>query len=101
MKVQNVLLHQMKMKWVVTELHFYCNIMFINCALIFNGNPTSSIRKVVIPENSCPFVRFHLQVTLATIPSGVQEVDVILYERLKRKVKLSDTACLTSGPCTS
>lgn len=50
-------------------------------------NPTSAIRKVVVPQNSRPFGRLHPQVTLVTIPSGVQKIHVVLYERLKHTIK--------------
>lgn len=61
-----------------------------------NSNPTFSIRQVVVPEHSCAFGRLHLQVALVTIPSGVQKINVILYERLTHKT-LKLTICSTSG----
>lgn len=62
--------------------------------------PTSSIRKVVVPENSGPFGRLHPQVTFVTIPSGVQKIHVIVYERLKHMFKISHIACLMSYSCS-
>lgn len=60
-------------------------------------NPTSSIRKVVVPEHGCAPCGLHSQVTLVTVSPGVQQVHVVLYQRLEDTIKFTNRFCWTSG----
>lgn len=84
--------------------HINMLAFFNNCTDMLiptDWRPTSSVRKVVIPEHGCPFGRLHPKVTLVAVPPGVQQIHIILYETLKHTTHLSDAGCWRSAQFTN